>query len=232
MQPEIPTPPTVRGQDYEDPVDPRSRHQAGNGVGEESASRPNGIGQNHQAQVDPKQELFSPTAIPTIVVQSPEEESWVVGEILVRPFYSMRNQKEFTAITNMKYDMQPEMVTPPTRHVRRRQFLQSVTIVVVSPSVFYGVQKRCKTRDGATPGKGLQALPGLHNARAGKRSGSRGRKDPVLLSPMSREPLWASASRTRIDGHSHTATKVCSSEVVEFGGGSDSANEVLGILEN
>ena len=58
---------------------------------------------------------------------------------------TVKNVRESAAITDTRYDKQPEILTLPTAHVCKRQFLQSVTILVVPPQVFYGVHKRYTT---------------------------------------------------------------------------------------
>ena len=97
------------------------------------------MGKKYQAQVvDQQQGLHPLTAIPTVVVHPPAGNNLVC-------LLTVKNKRESTAITDMRYDKQPEILTPPTVHVRKRQFLQSVTIPVVILQVFYGVHKRYTT---------------------------------------------------------------------------------------
>lgn len=163
---------------------------------------------------------------PTVIVHSPEGESLVLvaGDNLVPLSHTLSNEIEYAMVTGVRADdMQPGMETPATGHVRRRQFMQSVTIMVapptvmvVPPSVFYGVRERNKTRDGLTIDKQLLALPKLyHPVRGHKQDRTRVKKDSIFSgpSPMSREPLRVgiNASCTLIDSHSHTAIMVSSS---------------------
>jgi hypothetical protein len=126
--------------------------------------------------------------------------------------------------------MRPEAITPPTSHAHKGQFLQSVTIQVVPPAVFYGVGKRCNTPPGgsnpqdihmplaavgaglfsAASGKELPTSPGLHHASTHSQCRRSARKNPVLSKHMSPESAHAGPSRSRIDGCSHPASIVSS----------------------
>ena len=67
-----------------------------------------------------------------------------VGKNLVC-ILTVKNEKESTAITDTRYDKQPEILIPPMAHICKRQLLQSVIIPVVLPPLFYGVHKMYTT---------------------------------------------------------------------------------------